>query len=121
MAEDFVCPSCGRKLRSAQGLGNHRLHCGKTVNQVEPAAELNDRISRLEEQVVGLKQSVELLVQYVVAPSGKNLVGINSNRIIQLSAAVTSAREDLNKREKNFEREIKGWVWSVIPEQFRPK
>jgi hypothetical protein len=138
MAEElYRCTSCGKGFKTAQGLAGHKRYCQKVGDQSQKeagVAELRQRISNLEEkyktlsqQYTGslerldnLKELVDLLIHYV-CPGGKNYVGINSSRIIELSHQVDVAQKDLIQREKTFEREIKGWVWTVIPEQFRPK
>jgi hypothetical protein len=138
MADDmYRCTSCGKGFKTAQGLAGHKRYCQKVGHQAQTetgVAELQQRFSNLEDkykmlsqQYAGslkrldnLKELVDLLIGYV-CPGGKNHVGINSSRIIELSHKVDVAQNEMSQREKAFEREIKGWVWTVIPEQFRPK
>lgn len=138
MAEElYRCTSCGKGFKTSQGLAGHKRFCQKVEHQSQTetgVAELRQRISNLEdnykiltqqytgllERLGNLKERVDLLLQFV-CPDGRNHVGVNSSRIIELTHKIDVVQEDMIKKEKTFEREIKGWVWQVIPEQFRPK
>lgn len=128
---------CGKVFKTAQGLAGHQRFCKKAVRQSESEeniAEWEQKLSELEksyrmlsDQYAGslkrlnrLEELVNLLIGYV-CPGGKNLVGVNSSRIIELTYEVSVAKKEVLSNQQAFEKEIKGWVWNVIPERFRPK
>lgn len=128
---------CGKVFKTAQGLAGHQRFCKKTIRRPEvdeSIPEWKQRFSELEKscktlsdqhaaalkKVNRLEELVNLLVGYV-CPGGKNFVGVNSSRIIELSFEIDKAKKEMQSSQLAFTREIKSWVWNVIPEQFRPK
>ena len=137
MAENSYRCSCGKVFKTAQGLAGHKRFCKKDVRQSgaeESVAEWTQKFSELQEnyellsnlytestrRLNELERKSNLLVQYV-CPSGRNLIGVNSSKIIELSSQISALESEMDTSQKQFEREIKGWVWNVIPERFRPK
>lgn len=138
---DFRCDGCGRGFKSSQGLASHQLYCKKVqapVKSRQPLLPAGEDLKALKDKLLGeiqardetietLSTQVEYLLQ-AVSPAGKNLVGVCSSRIIELTARVAdlAKRIDAQKGEtarelETLEREIKGWVFNVIPETWRPK
>jgi len=137
MAVDLYRCTCGKAFKTAQGLAGHKRFCEKAVQKPvarESVEEWAQRFSKLEKnhevlsnQYTGLLErlnkiegNVNQLIQYV-CPAGRNHVAVNSSRIIELTAQISALKSEMDTSQKNLEREIKGWVWNVIPERFRPK
>ena len=129
--------TCGKTFRTAQGLAGHKRFCEKAVQKLgagESVGEWAQKFSKLEknyEALSGLyagslkrlnelEGTINTLLRFV-CPGGANLVGVNSSRIIELSAQLSALKSEVDTSQKKLEREIKGWVWNVIPERFRPK
>lgn len=129
--------SCSKAFKTAQGLAGHQRFCKKIVRQsgaevsvAEWAQKFSDLQENYElllslykgsiERLNDLEGKINTLLQYV-CPTGRNFVVVNSNRIIELSAQISALKSEMDTSQKKFEREIKGWVWNVIPERFRPK
>jgi hypothetical protein len=137
MTEDLYRCSCGKGFKTAQGLAGHKRFC-KEVTHLPEAEEhikgLLPRFSKLEQDYEELSQlyegsldrlnqlekKVDLVAGYV-CPAGRNLVGVTGSRIIELSGRLSALESEMDASQKEFEREIKAWVWNVIPEPFRPK
>jgi hypothetical protein len=128
---------CGKVFKTAQGLAGHQRFCKKTVRQSGAegsVAEWAQKFSEIEEnyesllnlceglinRLKELEKKVDLVTGYV-CPAGKNLVGVTASRIIELSGRLSALKSEMDTSQKKLEREIKGWVWDVIPERFRPK
>jgi hypothetical protein len=138
MAEElYRCTSCGKGFKTAQGLAGHKRFCQKVGHQSQTetgVAELRQRISNLEdkckilsqqytgllERLNDLDKKVNLLIDFV-CPAGKNIVGVHSSRIIEFSGRLSALKSEMDTSQKKLEREIKGWVWNIIPEHLRPK
>lgn len=137
MAENPYRCSCGKTFKTAQGLAGHQRFCRKASQPSvakESVSEWEQRFSKLQQNYQALsvqnaeslkklnrlEELVNQLVQYV-CPDGRNWVGINASRTIELANEVAKAKAEMEASQKKFEKEIKAWVWEVIPERFRPK
>ena len=129
--------TCGKAFKTAQGLAGHKRFCQKALQKPvarESVEEWAQRFSKLErnyeelsdlytglfERLNELEGNVNQLIQFV-CPAGRNHVGVNSSRIIELTAQFSALKSEMDTSQKKLEREIKGWVWNIIPERFRPK
>lgn len=137
MAVDLYRCTCGKTFKTAQGLAGHKRFCEKAVQKPVVGESVEDwaqRFSRLEKNYEALSNLYAGLLERLndlegtrntllafVCPSGVNLVGVNSSRINKLSAQLSDLKSEMDTSQKTLEREIKGWVWNVIPEHFRPK
>lgn len=136
MTQDLYRCSCGKGFKTAQGLAGHKRFCQEGVRPPKPeqhVEELLSRFSKLEQnyrelsrqhegslkRLDDLNGKVNLLINYV-CQGGINLVGVHSSRIIELTGQLYDLKSEMKTSQEKFEREIKGWVWQVIPEQFRP-
>ena len=137
MAENSYRCSCGKVFKTAQGLAGHKRFCNKAERRSgaeESVAEWAQKFSELQENYEALSDlyaesaqklnelegRVNTLLQFV-CPTGRNLVGVNSSKIIELSSQLSALKAEMDASQEKLEREIKGWVWNVIPERFRPK
>lgn len=137
MAVDLYRCTCGKTFKTAQGLAGHKRFCEKAMQKpvakesVEEWAqrfskmeknyeELSDLYTGLFERLNDLEGNVNQLIQFV-CPDGRNHIGVNSSRIIELTAQLSALKSEMDTSQKKLEREIKGWVWNIIPERFRPK
>ena len=131
MREDLYRCSCGRGFKTAQGMAGHRRFCTKASDEARTGTgdeELQQRLSALEgrlgtlltehytltDAVNELEQSIETLASYV-CPVGKNLIGVNSSRIIKMVSDIAKAEEEMRRSQQDFERNIKGYVNAVLP------
>jgi len=137
MAVDLYRCTCGKTFKTAQGLAGHKRFCEKAVQKPvvrESIEEWEQRFSKLEknyevlsnlyteslERLNEIERNVNQLIQFV-CPTGRNLVAVNLSRTIELTAQLSALKSEMDSSQKDLEREIKGWVWNVIPERFRPK
>jgi len=137
MAVDLYRCTCGKAFKTAQGLAGHKRFCEKAVQKPvarESVEEWAQRFCKLEKnyevlsnlytgslnRLKQLEKKVNLLIDFV-CPSGRNIVGVNSSRIMEFSAQLSALKSEVDTSQKKLEREIKGWVLNVIPESFRPK
>lgn len=104
----FTCSGCGRSFKRASGLATHRKSCKKAPDQKKEAGEtlhrldelevnvesLSARVTELGDKVRRMDELVELVVGYV-CPSGRNLVGVTSQKVIELSRQVAALEESI--------------------------
>lgn len=144
----FICSRCGRDdFRSRQGLVSHQKVCNQAKVQetrVEDhrLEELTGKIGLLDAEVKDLDHQVRKLVEFHTVPQGVSLSGHHKNyfvpegfkasreenpvvvlsaRVTELSARLGNLDSQMVCRQQTFERELKGWIWGVIPEAWRPK
>ena len=133
----FTCSGCGRSFKRASGLATHKRSCKKAPDQKtkEAAGEtlhrldelevnvesLSARVTELGDKVRRMDELVELVVGYV-CPTGRNLVGVTSQRVIELSRQVAALEEsipalrtELADDQAKWNRELKGWLVNVLP------
>ncbi len=121
---------CGKVFKTAQGLAGHRRFCTKTVRPAkaddsipeweQKLSDLEKRYKLLSDQYAAalkkvdkLEELVNLLVGYV-CPAGRNLVGVCSSRIIQLTQEIDEAKKEMSTNQKTFEKELTNFVYSTI-------
>lgn len=149
MSDDLYRCSCGKGFKTVQGLAGHKRFCtmvtqgGKEntdeslqrLSKLEKNCQENfqlcerllirmdkveERTDDIERKISKLEGKIELLIGYV-CPAGRNNVGVNSSRIFELTTQFSNLKSEIQANQGKFEREIKGWVWNVIPEHLRPK